>query len=1426
MLSIKWRKIVHLALSFVLLLSVAVPYGPQLADAAQTGIGSRVVKIAAGAYHLLALKADGTVVTWGNSNRQTNVPVGLSGVLSIAGGGNHSLALKADGTVVASGNNSTSQTIVPVGLSEVVSIAAGGFHSMALKTDGAVVAWGYNSDGQTTVPGGLSGVKSIAAGYAHSMALKTDGAVVAWGYNSDGQTTVPGGLSGVVSIAAGGYHSLALKSDGTVVAWGQNNKGQTTVPAGLNGVVSIAAGLEYSLALKTDGTVVAWGDNSLGQTTVPAGLNGVVSIAAGYLYSMALKADGTVVAWGDNSRGQTNVPADLVSSIKGSKIAAGGNHSMVLKTDGTVVGWGHRELISDPYVPPGLNGVGSIAAGEFHTLALKADGTVVAWGRNDSRQTNVPGGLFSVVSIAAGYSHSLALKADGTVVAWGDNSSGQTTVPPGLNGVGSIAAGGFHSLALKADGTVVAWGFNVDGQTNVPSGLNGVVSIAAGYYHSLALKADGTVVGWGNNDWGQSNAPAGLSGVVSIAAAGYYSLALKADGTVVAWGANDRGQTTVPTGLSGVMAISAGWRHSLALKADGTVVAWGNNESGQTNVPGNDNLNNLTMQEGSFDTTFLPSVTSYTYSYFGPSVSNVHVTATLTDTTNAVLFVNNQLQASGSAATVAVSGASTVIPVRVEPYLKPGKTYTITVLRDSTPPNVQFNVNGNASSSKTAASIVTVTDTESGVDADSLQYAWTQSTAVPTGGWLSFASGDTLKQISGDGNWYLHVRATDQVGNVLDAVSNAFVLDNTAPTIAFNGSNPMNIPQDGTYTEPGAIAMDAIDGVIPTSSIVISGTVDTATLGTYSVQYVVYDHAGNRGVATRSVNIYDGDAPAIYLNGSSPMTVEVGSVFTDPGATAYDKQDGNITASITVTGTVDTNTIGNYKLDYNVLDSAGNAALSVSRAVYVKDTQPPVLVLRGNPAMRLPYGAMFSDPGAQATDAYSGDVSDRIVVTGTVNTLQAGDYTLRYNVQDPAGNAAAEVTRTVTVEPVHSIGGGFTPPIAKPIIDQNGAPLDPAAIDTSKPSVTLELTPKNGTAYASLPASVLTGLAARNANFLIEIKTPYGSYQVPVNLASLIPGLNDLLAANNLKAEDVSFKINLTDKSGDKNIQTAFASGLPHGEILGAIVDFHVEIISAKTGQSIGTADQFSKPLTRIIPMPKNMTRLPEQWGAFRYNEKMKMFEFVPARTIQVDGSWYAMISSYSNSVYVVAQNSVRFTDVQKHWSQSYVELAAAKGLVDGVGGGKYDPGKTVTRAEFTAMLVRAMGRRISTGSSAAYDDVQPDAWYFSAVAQARELSLLGFVSGKRFNPDQPLTRAEMASMLAAVIKLDKLPITGEYVSLDGYKDVGSLDPADLENIRLMIKLKIMTGTNAKSFDPKGATTRAQAAVVFIRTLQTLEWMD
>ncbi len=270
----------------------------------------RLIPIAAGGYHNLAVHED-SGFAWGNNEHgQGNVPINLGGVRAVSAGAWHSMALRTDGTILAWGNNDHGQLSAPGDLGNVIAIAAGAQHSLALRGNGKPVAWGRNNNGQGRVPGDLENLIAIAAGAYHNLALKEDGAVAAWGRNDFGQATLPAGLNGVIAIAAGGYHNLALKQDGSVVAWGRNDFGQATVPAGLNAVIAIAAGAYHNLALKQDGSVVAWGRNDFGQATVPVNPGKVIAVYAGFFHSMTLE-DSRLVSWGRNNFGQAAPPQGL-----------------------------------------------------------------------------------------------------------------------------------------------------------------------------------------------------------------------------------------------------------------------------------------------------------------------------------------------------------------------------------------------------------------------------------------------------------------------------------------------------------------------------------------------------------------------------------------------------------------------------------------------------------------------------------------------------------------------------------------------------------------------------------------------------------------------------------------------------------------------------------------------------------------------------------------------------------------------------------------------------------------------------------------------------------------------------------------------------------------------------------------------------------
>ncbi|GAA4888355.1 hypothetical protein GCM10023237_02030 [Streptomyces coeruleoprunus] len=416
----------------------------------------------------------------GNAIRRSTTPVRVCGaapctspldrVVAVAAGGEHSLALRADGTVWAWGINfggklgdgttierSSPVQVCAVGetapcdtfLTGVTAVAAGGSFSLALRADGTVVSWGSNLNGELgdnttsefrSVPSPvcdtgatdcaadpLTGVSRLAAGEAHSLALMSSGLIASWGNNGLGQLgdgasgtqrNRPGlvvGPENAIDIAAGASHSLAVLSDGTARAWGSNSNGQLgdgtttgrTLPVAvcavgatdcaanpLTGVSSIDAGFSHSLAVLSDRTVRSWGGNFAGQLgdgtsgnqrTTPVHvcavgatdctanpLTGVTSVTGGVGHSLAV-ASGLARAWGSNFEGQLG---DGTTT----------NRSTPVK----VCAFG----LSSP-CGASLSGVTAIAAGPSHSVAVAAPRADVSIALSATPATVAPGGTLT-----------------------------------------------------------------------------------------------------------------------------------------------------------------------------------------------------------------------------------------------------------------------------------------------------------------------------------------------------------------------------------------------------------------------------------------------------------------------------------------------------------------------------------------------------------------------------------------------------------------------------------------------------------------------------------------------------------------------------------------------------------------------------------------------------------------------------------------------------------------------------------------------------------------------------------------------------------------------------------------------------------------------------------------------------------------------
>ena len=663
--------------------------------------GKTIVQIAAGANHNIVLTSDGAVYTWGwnyhgqlGNNTKTNsntivavqtigTPIAGKKIVKIAAGQGHSLALTDDGMVYAwgrndtgqLGNNATTDAMLPVAVTvtgtpmsnkTIVEIASGARHSLAIDSSGKVYAWGHNGSGQlgnnSTVnaltpvavqaPADKNIIQVSGSGWlgASSSALTSNGAVYSWGRGFDGQlgdgtnndSSVPVITTiNLVDTPSTPTHVMAKPGDTTaIISW------QAPIVSGGQNITGYL--LQYQAVGASSWTTI--------NVAAAATSHTITGLTNDQTYRVRLAAK-TTAGTGDFSNVVLVTPhaKPVITNISPAIGPVAGGQNVTLT--------GTNFILKSKKIMQTVNGNG-------YSLALSADGTVYTWGRNEYGQlgngvtaTNSPVPVAvktagtpmegkTIVQISAKVWYALALASDGTVYSWGFNSWGQlgngtsgtannASAPVAVKTAGTpmegktivqVAAGATHSLALATDGTIYAWGKNEYGQLGNDSTTNSPVPVAvktagtpmdgktiiqihAGYEHSLALASDGTVYAWGRNNSGQlgkndatdTHIPAAVQTlgtpmagkvIVQLAAGNSQSMALASDGTVYTWGWNQYGQlgngtttnsripvavVTTGTPLAGktISQIAAGNAHALAMTDDGTVYTWGWNQYGQ-----------------------------------------------------------------------------------------------------------------------------------------------------------------------------------------------------------------------------------------------------------------------------------------------------------------------------------------------------------------------------------------------------------------------------------------------------------------------------------------------------------------------------------------------------------------------------------------------------------------------------------------------------------------------------------------------------------------------------------------------------------------------------------------------------------------------------------------------------------------------------
>nr|WP_255807388.1 S-layer homology domain-containing protein [Cohnella mopanensis] len=346
-------------------------------------------------------------------------------------------------------------------------------------------------------------------------------------------------------------------------------------------------------------------------------------------------------------------------------------------------------------------------------------------------------------------------------------------------------------------------------------------------------------------------------------------------------------------------------------------------------------------------------------------------------------------------------------------------------------------------------------------------------------------------------------------------------------------------------------------------------------------------------------------------------------------------------------------------------------------------------------------------------------------------------------------------------------------------------------------SGTLIIAIPNDTIEIKLPANTSEWLS----NHSFEVRSDRMVLEIP---SALIKQLENRLTADEMKTRTISLKMGpISARERGELIAKGENSTQSKIKVSGDVYEFSLSVSSA-SGKTVQLS-QLDQPITIRLKVDPSIN--PKLAGIFYISDSGKL-EFVGGDYI--NGQMVAQISHFSK--YAVLELTKSFRDLSsKYWAYNVIQELAVKQIINGTTASTFEPNRSITRAEFTALLVNAL--KLNKEGTIGFSDVSADKWYAKPISMAYQAGIVKGKSPTIFDPNGSITREEMVTMTIKAYEALKGKKLGEY-SGTPFADMNSVSAWAASSVKAAAELKLIRGRTPTQFIPHGITSRAEAAQV------------